>query len=40
MSFSLTYGKKAVFKRNVFQGVCCKASTKLEADKIVQFIKN
>lgn len=40
MSFPISYGKKAVFKRNVFQASCCKTESQKEAEKIVDFFKS
>ncbi|OMJ95282.1 hypothetical protein SteCoe_1338 [Stentor coeruleus] len=40
MSSALTYGKKSVFKRNVFQAGCAKADTKTEATSLFQQLKN
>lgn len=40
MSSAITYGKKSVFKRNVFQAACARADTKNEAASLLQQLKN
>ena len=39
MSFPISYSKKSVFKRNIFQGVLCKTDSKNEAEKILDYLK-